>query len=106
MNAKREILVPCSRCDGFGVVELPEELARTVGVLRRGPISAPELHRLLSVDGARVTATASNNRLEDLRRLGLAVRRKTGKRWIYTLTEWARVGGRATAAHAVGESKP
>lgn len=78
-------LVPCSRCEGCGKVELPYELWQTLQLVARNrSVTAIEVHRLLRMGGS--STTAANNRLEDLRRLGLLERfRGAGRCWHYQL---------------------
>lgn len=74
--------MPCSRCTGTGHVPLPPELQMTLDLLRkRGSLTAVALFGHMEYGGA----TAANNRLESLRRLGFARReRVNGKVWKYS----------------------
>lgn len=75
-------MMPCRACLGAGRVTLPVELLNALALLRRGPLSAPELDRL-RMSGK--SPTACNNLLEALRGLGFATRLKVGRRWEYRL---------------------
>ena len=75
-------LIPCSHCFGSGKVELPEHLLKVLEmVFKHRRVSAPEVLRMI---GGRSGVTAMNNRLEDLRRLGLVIRERTGNAWYYS----------------------
>lgn len=77
--------ITCPCCGGEGSVDLAAyswKLAATLSLLREnGPQSATTLGQLT---GAEVTAM--NMRLERLRELGLATRRKRGREWLYEAT--------------------
>lgn len=73
--------VTCAACNGCGKVALPDPLWEVITLLRQtGPSTAQHLHQLLRFDGE---VTAINNRLEDLRLLGLATRQRMGRRYVY-----------------------
>lgn len=73
--------IPCHRCHGSGLVELPNALAKTLERVRAaGPVTA----RGLFESGLTPSVTAGNNRLEKLAALGLIVRRRVeGERHQY-----------------------
>ena len=75
---------PAARCEGRGRVALPAALQETLTLLRkRGSLTPIELWIQLHM--AFGGATAANNRLETLRRLGFAARaRINGKTWKYS----------------------
>lgn len=79
----KPLTMRCRACDGTGHVSLPAEMLNTMALLRRGPITAPELRQYMP-EGSR-SATAANNRLEVLRQLGFVERRKEARRWVYSL---------------------
>lgn len=78
-----KINIPCSKCGGTGCVQLPPRMLHVLKMVGEGHDTAPKLHAFEDD----VTITAINNRLEDLRNLGLLARRKSGKTWIYSLVE-------------------
>ena len=80
-------LVSCKACAGKGSVELPEHLVQMLAILRGGPpLSAPEVY-LRTLDREAFGVTAINQRLEDLRGLGLVERERRGKTYFYKARE-------------------
>lgn len=77
--------VSCSSCDGHGVIPIADQVFDTLLMLqRRGPSTAGELREPLEkMLGDEVGPTAINNRLEYLRREGLAERHRRGREWVY-----------------------
>ena len=75
----RNATVPCCRCHGRGWVPLSSPLQSTLDQLRAGPKLAMELRA--RGEGP----SAANNRLEDLRALGLVERKKVGRHWRYAV---------------------
>jgi len=71
----------CTACGGRGHVPLAFEMQATLLLLReRRFLSATDLAKMLPG----LKQTAANNRLEHLRRVGLADRKSTtGRRWVY-----------------------
>lgn len=76
--------MPCGRCLGLGKVPIPDGLIDALTELRGGPRTVADVWARISPTTAR---TAVNNRLEDLRRLGLVTRRRVGKVWVYRIAE-------------------
>lgn len=74
-------LIPCECCRGTGVRELTGEYAATLARLRElgGERTGAELARLMGVK-----ATAMNNRLAALERLGLVTSRRWGRKRLFT----------------------
>jgi len=66
------------------VIELQGELRTTYDQLARRWKFGATAAELLPSLGADIKITAVNNRLHDLLRLGLAVRKKEGHRWRYS----------------------
>jgi hypothetical protein len=84
---KKPPTIPCQACDGTGKTILSEPLQETLKALKeKGPISAADLFRagLDHSGSAKITVTALNNRLEELRHLNLASRARYGRSWLYT----------------------
>lgn len=74
------IKVTCKTCKGTGQMALSEVLQNTLEELQATPgRTAPEIINRFPGVGV----TALNNRLEDLRALGLVERKRHGKRWRY-----------------------
>lgn len=74
--------IQCPTCHGSRVIELKGELRAAFDVLassRKG-FTSSETHKSL---GLAIGKSAVNNRLEDLRRLGLAERTREGRNWRY-----------------------
>lgn len=81
--AKEEgICIVCPHCKGVGKVNLPRRLRETLNYVEAGYSTATEIQTEFLRD---IGITAVNNRLEDLRKLGIIKRHKQGKQWIYTL---------------------
>ena len=70
-------VLPCSHCQGSGLVELTGEYLTTLLRVRDlgREVTGAELGRLMGVKGP-----AMNNRLARLERLGLVTSRRQGKR--------------------------
>ncbi len=77
---KKTPLVKCHACGGIGEVPLKPELLETLMALPRAGMHAAEVASFLRSES---TKNAMNNRLEDLRSLGLVTRSRRGKFWIY-----------------------
>lgn len=79
---KKRPQIECPKCSGEGRIALTDALFETLAALSRGKsLSASEArHLVLSV----VTTSAMNNRLEELRTLGLVKRVRCGKVWKYS----------------------
>lgn len=76
--------IQCPRCKGDGHVELDGELLITFNLVKKLlDATALKVHGVVSKNN-RVGVSAINNRLEDLRTLGLVSRRRNGRQWIYT----------------------
>ena len=74
----------CPTCGGRGTTKLEGTLLKTFLEVRRfHSLSAVELHSLPTSE--HVSITAINNRLEDLRQLGLLDRIRNGRRWVYSI---------------------
>lgn len=86
-----ELTRSCGACDGTGRVPLPPSLLEMLILLKnRRQLTATDLRRLTKAD---VGVTAINNRLEELRRLGLVERERytgpgRGKHgWLWSLSK-------------------
>jgi hypothetical protein len=79
---KEKTKIPCRACQGTGLAHLPPKLQRAYDLLRVHQTMTPvELHAKL---GAKGSPGGANNKLEDLRRLGLATRaRLSGRAFLY-----------------------
>lgn len=76
--------IKCAACNGTGKQRLPEALERTIRLFKpKKRITASEAHELLAEH--QITVAAVNNRLEDLRKLGLLNRKRDGKSYLYFL---------------------
>ena len=77
--------IECPHCAGLGKVPISGSLAETLEAVRsqRG-ITAIQVHAKL---GDQIGITAVNNRLEDLRRIGLLIRQRVGHQWMYHYTK-------------------
>lgn len=77
---------PCPKCAGVGKLALNKFLLETLQTVKklRGA-TAKEIHFALNA-GENIHTTAINNRLEDLRALGLVIRNRSedGKSWVYS----------------------
>lgn len=74
--------IQCPTCSGTGRAPLQEALQETLDVLpRRGTFTAGAIHE--KIPGT-VTINAVNNRLEDLRALGILKRERNGRFWSYS----------------------
>lgn len=81
--AYRKII--CAACNGTGKQRLPEVLERTIRIFKpKKRLTAHEAHELLAE--YHLTVAAINNRLEDLRKLGLLARKREGKSFFYFLS--------------------
>lgn len=80
---KKTPLVKCPECAGIGEVPLKPELLETLLALPRAGMHAAEVAAVLKSNN---TTNAMNNRLEDLRALGLVKRTRRAKFWIYKRT--------------------
>jgi hypothetical protein len=78
-------IICCPKCRGEGRISLSEAfapLAETLALLREhGPMTANELQPMVS---KKILITGINNRLEDLRSLGLVSREKRSREWLYS----------------------
>ena len=75
--------IPCDKCEGSGVIEVPPALEETLDSIRRGNQTAPAIHKDL---GDAVGVTAINRRLEQLLIWKLVARtRGRNKAFSYTL---------------------
>ena len=79
----KPVLVPCPTCKGENVIELEGVLKSTYDLLSRRWKFGATAKELLSTLGQEVKITAVNNRLSDLLKLGLAVRKRGGHSWRY-----------------------
>lgn len=77
--------VTCPKCNGSGKVDLDGVLAATLEIVRLS--KGADVFQVHSAVPDKVSVTAINNRLEDLRRLGLVFRNRVGRRWIYHYTK-------------------
>jgi len=78
--------LPCPKCDGTGKIPLPEPLLETLTFVRaakNGGVTASEAHAGLYPESI-MGITAFNNRLEELRSIGLVERTRCGKTWKYS----------------------
>ncbi len=76
----------CPTCKGSGEIFISDALSATLDAVKtNGDSSAPDLFRAFEWDGIKVCAL--NNRLEDLRKIGILDRKRThgGKGWTYFL---------------------
>ena len=81
----------CPRCRGAGKVPLSEHLLSVLRLLERKSGTAIELRERAGGDRRWApTAKAFNNRLEELRGLGLVTREKVGREWVYGIAEGCR----------------
>lgn len=83
MKTPTEPTRKCGACDGTGRVTLPVSLLEILSLLsNREALTATQLRRLTKAD---VGVTAINNRLEELRSLGLLTRKRfAGRGWKYS----------------------
>lgn len=82
MKAATPPIVPCNKCQGTGRHALSDCLWETLQAVRRAKFAtAIDLLRAMKWQGA---VTALNNRLEDLRELGLLKRERRGKFYFYS----------------------
>lgn len=66
----------CPKCKGTGEIPLSDVLQATLGAVSiHGPITAPELYQYDDWNGVGISAL--NNRLEDLRKLGILDRKRS-----------------------------
>ncbi len=84
---------PCKVCGGTGRVDLPPSYEETLELLRIGPKTS---RQLFALDPKRfANQTAINNRLEELRRLGLVRREwfsdpgRGNHGWLYRIAKGA-----------------
>lgn len=82
------LTMPCPKCGRTGEVPLTPVLRKVYELLRARELSAPELHRIAF--GYATRPTASNQRLEKLRALGYAKRRRVAGVWRYSLRFFSR----------------
>jgi hypothetical protein len=78
--------VPCPKC-GIGWTFMGDELfdtLTTVGKLRE---ATPHQVKAKLDPTDSFHATAFNNRLEDLRKLGFVAREKRGRNWVYSVVK-------------------
>lgn len=66
-----------------GVIPMDGALLDTLNLLRR--VKGADSFEVLDKLGAKVSVTAINNRLEELRKLSLVKRERRGRRWFYTV---------------------
>lgn len=79
------IEVTCTKCNGTGTRRLSKHLMDTFHVVSyKGEATAADVHAALDET---VILTAINNRLEDLRELGLLTVRREGKQKIYSVND-------------------
>ena len=80
-------IIKCPRCDGSGRVVLNGLLATTLALVsfQSEGVTVNEAWRrnLTAWPSSNIKITAINNRLEELRRLGLVDRKKEGRAWRY-----------------------
>lgn len=77
--------IECQKCAGTGKILLDGTLFDTLLVVRRmGDITAPMLQKQMDKAGL-LSPTAFNNRLEDLRKLGLLNRWREGRELHYSI---------------------
>lgn len=75
--------VKCPQCNGCGRKPLGDELFSVyASAYNGGQVTAVGLSKTV---GRKVSVTAMNNRLEDLRALGLLTRERIGRRWHYKI---------------------
>lgn len=93
MPVSMRLTITCKKCKGAGVVQLPEELERTLqDVILSGPDGATT-EEIFKRDPHKksMTRPAINARLDDLMREGLVTRQRSrGKFFIYTATAKGR----------------
>jgi hypothetical protein len=75
----------CPKCNGSGHVDLYPDLLETLKLVRtlKLPTASAIKPRLTN---QQMSVTAVNNRLEDLRKLGLVDRTRQGRQWVYKPT--------------------
>ncbi len=79
------IEVTCSKCKGTGKRRLSRHLMETLNhVSIVGEATAEDIAARLPDD---IGTTAVNNRLEDLREMGLLKRRRDKRFWVYSCAE-------------------
>ena len=75
-------LAKCPKCNGTGQFPIGSGLLDTLNILKaKGPRTATHVHAIL--DDRFITVTAINQRLEDLRKLGLVLRTRKGRQFVY-----------------------
>lgn len=79
----KPVLVTCPTCKGNQVIELQGELRTTYDQLSRRWKFGATAKELLPALGADIQITAVNNRLSDLLKIGMAVRKREGHSWRY-----------------------
>ncbi len=81
--------INCPTCAGTGKTTMGDELHETLVAVRsmRSATSMQLLEQLQRQDRTHIGLTACNNRLEELRTLGLLQRHKQGRCWVYTPTK-------------------
>lgn len=78
-------VIKCNKCGGCGRVPLSPELKETLKALRADKDwTVAEVFSVLNFPGRKFSITAINNRLEDLRKLGLATRKRNGRGFLYS----------------------
>lgn len=71
--------VTCDKCGGSGDMSLPEPLQQTFDAVRKNT-TTEDLHKRFP----NISRTAQNNRMEALRKMGLLIRERAGKWWLYS----------------------
>lgn len=78
-------ITPCQNCQGSGKAPLSRFLFATLSLFARGAtLTAEQVH---ARQGLAEVRTAANNRLENLRKLGLIDRSRDGRAYHYFLTK-------------------
>lgn len=82
MKSKTVPKIQCPTCHGNRVIELKGELRAAYEIIagKRKGLTSSETHKLLNI---KIGKSAVNNRLEDLRKIGLAERTREGRSWRY-----------------------
>ena len=78
-------LVTCHHCKGAGKLPLSDDMLLTLDAVKYlQEADVIEVKTAVLWEGH---TTAINNRLEDLRKLGLLTRKRDGRRWLYRPNE-------------------
>ena len=84
-DMKRTVpIIVCPKCHGAGLVELSDDMNSTLTAVRKmRQATAQDVKRSLDKENM-FHPTAFNNRLTHLMSLGLVVRKKQSRRWVYS----------------------